>query len=128
MLLDKQNLFSDNQAITATCYSTNVIKTGSYDVSYIPIIIQVVEDFTGLSSLTVEIETSATSAFSSSTSLVASTLLLAKLKAGARFPIAYLPKGNLGYMRIKYTVVGTGTGGKIVAGVVNSNQLSWHDQ
>lgn len=128
MLLDKQNLFSDAQTVTATAYSTNSIKMGDNDVSYIPIIIQVVQDFAGLTNLMVEIETSATSNFSSSTSLVSSSMAVAKLTAGARFPISYLPKGNLGYMRLKYTVTGTGTAGKITAGVVDSNRLSWHDQ
>ena len=128
MLLDKQNLFSDAQTVTATAYSTNSIKMGDKDVSYIPIIIQVVQDFAGLTNLMVEIETSATSNFSSSTSLVSSSMAVAKLTAGARFPISYLPKGNLGYMRLKYTVTGTGTAGKITAGVVDSNRLSWHDQ
>jgi len=128
MLLDKENLFSDEQAITATAYSTNVVKFGKNDVSYVPVLVQVVEDFAGLTSLKVEFETSATENFTSSTSLVSSTLALSDLKAGATFPISYLPKGNLGYMRIKYTVVGTGTAGKITAGVVAGNELSWQNQ
>jgi len=128
MLLDKENLFSDEHAITATAYSTNVVKFGKNDVSYVPVLVQVVEDFAGLTSLKVEFETSATENFTSSTSLVSSTLALSDLKAGATFPISYLPKGNLGYMRIKYTVVGTGTAGKITAGVVAGNELSWQNQ
>ena len=127
MLLDKQNIFSDAQTIASTCYSTNYIKFGTGDVSYVPVIVQVVEDFAGLTSLTVEFETSATSNFSSSVSLCSFTLALAKLKVGARFPIAYLPKGNLGYMRIKYSITGTPTAGKVTAGVVNSSQISWHE-
>ena len=57
MLLDQQALFSAAQAITATAASTNVIDTGSNkDVGKygdIPLLIQVVEGFNNLTSLTV---------------------------------------------------------------------------
>ena len=128
MLLDMQNIFSDAQEVKTTQYSTNVVKFGNNDVSYVPLIIQVVQNFTGLTALTVEIETSATETFDTATSLVSSSLMASKLKTGALFPISYLPQGNLGYMRIKYSVMGTGTAGKITAGVVNANELSWQNQ
>lgn len=129
MLLDAQNLFSENQALTSgSAYSTNVVKFGKNDVSYVPVVIQVTEDFAGLTSLAVEVETADNAAFNNSVSLVSSSLLLAGLKAGNKFPIAYLPKGNKGYMRLKFTVTGTATAGKITAGVVASDELSWHEQ
>lgn len=128
MLLDAQNLFSDAQAITTgTIYSTNTVKFGKNDISFVPIIIQAVEDFTGLTSLNVKIQTSDTSEFTSSSDLAESTLLLADLKAGKKFPISYLPKGNKGYIRLAYTVDGTATTGKITAGVVASDELSYHE-
>ena len=121
MLLDTQNLFSDNQAITTgTIYSTNVVKFGSGDVSFVPLLIQVVNDFTNLTSLTVKVQTSSSENFSSSTDLAQSTVLLADLKAGKKFPINYLPEGNLGYIRLAYVTEGetSETTGKITAGVV----------
>ncbi len=125
MLLDAQNLFSDNQPITTgTIYSTNTVKFGKNDVSFVPLIIQVVKEFSNLTSLTVKIQTSADEDFSSAVDLVSSTLNKADLTVGKKFPISYLPKGNKGYMRITYTVVGTQeTTGMITAGVVAGDGL-----
>ena len=120
MLLDTQNLFSDNQSITTgTILSTNVVRFGTSDISYLPLLIQVVSAFSDLTSLEVKVETSATSAFSTAVELASSTLLKADLVNGAVFPIANIPKGNLGYIRLKYVVTGTTeTTGKITAGIV----------
>ena len=120
MLLDSQSLFSNAQAITAgTVISTNVVKFGGADVSFIPLLIQVVSDFSNLTSLTVKVQTAIDAEFTSAVDLTASTLALADLKAGTQFPINYLPKGNLGYIRLAYVVTGTAeTTGKITAGVV----------
>ena len=129
MLLDAQNLFSDAQQITTgTIYSTNTVKFGKNDVSFVPIIIQIVNDFTNLTSLKVSIQTSDSETFTSSSDLATSTLSLADLKAGKKFPISYLPKGNKGYIRLAYTVTGTEeTTGAITAGVVASDELSYHE-
>ena len=129
MLLDAQNLFSDAQEITSgTIYSTNVVRFGKNDISFVPVIIQAVSDFTNLTSLNVKIQTSETSDFSSSSDLAESTMVLTDLKAGKKFPISYLPKGNKGYIRLAYTVEGTTeTTGKITAGVVASDELSYHE-
>ena len=132
MLLDLQNLFSENQAITTgTIYSTNTVKFGKNDISYVPVIIQVTNDFSDLTSLTVNIQTSSDAEFTSPVTLLSSSLLLADLKAGAKFPISYLPKGNLGYVRLSF-VVEAGVGvtestGKITAGVVASCELGYHE-
>jgi len=132
MLLDAQNLFSEKQAITTgTAASTNVVKFGKNDVSFVPIIIQVAAGFSDLTSLTVNIQTATDAAFTSPVTLLSSTMLLADLTAGAKFPISYLPKGNLGYMRLTYTVTAsentTESTGKITAGVVASDELSYHE-
>ena len=125
MLLDNQNLFCENQSITTgTTYSQNIIAFGKNDVSFVPLVIQVVEDFEGLTSLKVTIQTSSDSAFESSTDLAMSELALSELKAGKTFPITFLPRGNMGYMRLMFSVVGTATAGKITSGVVAGNGLS----
>ena len=120
MLLDTQNLFSDAQEITTgTIVSTNTVKFGKGDVSYLPVIIQVVNDFSDLTSLAVTIQTSSRKNFENPVDLATCELALANLKAGAKFPIDYLPAGNLGFMRLLYTVTGdTETTGAITAGVV----------
>lgn len=129
MLLDLQNLFSDNQAITSgTVISENTVNFGKNDISFAPVIIQATSDFSNLTSLTAEIQTSNNAAFSTPVTLLSSTLTLENLKAGAKFPISYLPKGNLGYVRLAYTVTGnTETTGKITAGVVASDEAGYHE-
>ena len=120
MLLDTQCLFSDEQAITTgAIVSQNVVKFSKSDISFVPLLIQSVSDFSDLTSLKVSVETSADETFQNAVELASSTLLKADLKAGAVFPINAIPKGNLGYIRLKYTVTGTTeTTGKITAGVV----------
>ncbi|MBR3605580.1 MAG: hypothetical protein IKL52_06095 [Candidatus Gastranaerophilales bacterium] len=128
MLLDSQNLFSENQEITTgTIYSQNIIDFGKNDVSFVPVIIQVVSDFTGLTSLAVKVQTSSSANFDEVIDLIESKLEVEKLKAGAKFPINYLPKGNLGFMRLAYVVEGSETTGKITAGVVAGDGLSAHE-
>lgn len=125
MLLDAQNLFSDKQSITTgTIYSTNVVKFGKNDVSFVPIIIQSVADFSDLTSLAVKVQTDTTASFSNPVDLITASLAKADLKAGGKFPISYLPKGNKGYIRLAYVVTGTTeTTGKITAGVVAGDGL-----
>ena len=135
MRLDSQAIFSDAQKITAAAVSTNVVKmasteNGLTEVAFgapVPLLIQVVEDFAGLTSLKVEVQTSATEDFASPKTLVAAEAVLAELKAGFKFPIIQLPKGNLGYMRIKYTPTGSATAGAITAGVVDAVDNSYQD-
>ena len=128
MLLDNQNLFCENQSITTgTTYSQNIIAFGKNDVSFAPLVIQVVEDFEGLTSLKVVFETSKTPEFLSPVVLAESTLSLNNLKAGSTFPITFLPKGNKGYMRLAFVVEGSESTGKITSGVVAGNGLASHE-
>lgn len=136
MLLDTETLFSDAQAITASTASTNIVKMAGTsknmtEVSFgkpIPLLIQVVENFEGCTSVKAAVETSADENFSNPKILaVSDDVPVAELAAGYKFPINYVPKGNLGYMRINYTVVGTATAGKITAGVVTAHDNSFHD-
>ena len=134
MLFDKEALFSDNQAVTATAVSKNVVcmaKGSLKEValgSPIPMAIQVTEDFAGLTDLTVTIETASDEAFSEAVALTTTGAIAgADLKAGYTFAINFVPKGNLGYMRAKYTVNGTATAGKITAGVVAANGGRFHE-
>jgi len=121
MLLDAQNLFSDNQEITTgTIESTNVARFGKGDISNVPLIIQVVKAFKALTKLTVKVQTDETEDFNNAVDLVETTLLKDELIEGARFPVSYLPKGNKGYIRLVYVVPSgeTETEGLITAGVV----------
>lgn len=135
MLYDLENLFSNNQAVTADAASTNVIKLAAgqlKEVSFgtpIPLRIQVTEDFATLTSLNIKVQTASDEAFTSPVDLAATgAIAAADLKAGYVAPINFIPKGNLGYMRLYYDVTGSNaTAGKITAGIVAANEGSYQD-
>ena len=80
MLLDSQNLFCENQEITSgTIYSQNIINFGKNDVSFAPVVVQAVEDFSGLTNLKVAFETSESSDFSEAIVLAESSLSLSEI-------------------------------------------------
>ena len=140
MLFDKENLFSDNQAITADAASTNVINLAKgklKEVAFgtpIPIRIQATQGFTvtGTVSLNIKVQTDDNEAFSSPTTLVETGAISSTdLVAGYVAPIKFVPKGNEKYMRLYYDVTissgGSITAGKIFAGVVAANDNSFQD-
>lgn len=133
MIFDLQTLFSNAQAITATAGSTNTIDLGpiatgiTRDIgkgTEIPLLIQVVEAFNNLTSLTIALQTDDNTGFSSPKTVWSSTVALADLIAGAVVVPEYVQRGtNERYMRLNYTVTGTApTTGKITAGVTMGNQ------
>lgn len=138
MLLDAEALFSDNQEITTAAVSTNVVKMASTEhkmteVSYgtpIPLLIQVTQDFENVAEVQVDVQTATDEAFTTPKTLCSATLVGA-LKAGTKFPINYIPKGNLGYMRLNYTPTAeagkTITAGAITAGIVAGHDNSFQD-
>ena len=121
MLLDKEQNFSLNQAITASAASTNAIQAKGEIAAGgpTPLIVQVVEDFAGLTSLEVQLQTASDSAFTAPDTLFTTPVIPAtKLKQGYVIPLSFLPEGNLGFIRLFYKVTGTATAGKLTAGVV----------
>ena len=131
MILDEQGMFSNNQAVTESSASENILDLGDREVSFgtpVEIFVQVTEDFDNLTSLTVAVQTSDDEEFTTSVTLIECTVLLADLTQGSVIPVKFLPKGNIGYMRLYYTVTGTApTQGKILAGVVEGAQESFHN-
>ena len=138
MLLDKENLFSENQAITADAASTNVINIAAgklKEIAFgtpIPLRIQVTEGFTGATTVEIKVQTDDNAAFSSPTTL-ATTGAIANdtLVAGYVAPLNFVPKGNEGYLRLYYDVTiasgGSISAGKITAGIVAANDNSFQD-
>lgn len=142
MITDATTLFSDNQAITATAASTNVIDLGatgtpsgssvalSRDIgksAEIPLLLEVTEAFNNLTSLAVAVQVATDAAFTTPVEVATRTYLLAELTLGKRlgFPAEFPEGTNLRYVRMRYTVTGTApTTGKIWAGVVASRQTS----
>lgn len=128
MIFDKENLFSEDQAVTATAVSTNVVDLGvDRDIGKgvpVPVVIQVTEDFATLTSLTAEIQTASDEAFSSPEVLATSGAVpAADLVTGKQLALQYMPLGTKRYLRINYTVAGTtATAGTVTAGVVAGHQ------
>lgn len=131
MILDKQNLFSEDQAITTTAASSNVIDLGadgadvnSPNFKDAEVLVQVTTAFAGGTSIVATLQTDDNAAFSSATSLLATAAIAtASLVAGYQFAIGKLPKVGLErYIRINYTVVGTMTAGAVMAGLILDNQ------
>ena len=129
MLFDAKLLMSNAQAITASAASTDIIDRGdSKDVGRagdIPLVIQVVEPFNTLTSLTIDLQTDDSSGFVAARSLYQIVVPLADLKLGYQTPVITLPQKTKRYLRVNYTVTGTApTTGKITAGVVAGVQTN----
>jgi hypothetical protein len=139
MILSKQQLFSDDQAITATAVSTNVIDLGEAGTPYgavaalnqdvgkgnkVPFLAQVTEDFNNATSVEVAIETGATTSLG--TVILSETILLADLVAGKQTVFEVLPNQlTERYLGVRYTVVGTApTTGKFTSGITMGNQTN----
>lgn len=138
MALFDSNLFSENQAVTASAASTNSLDFGApgtpvgaagalvldLGLSEVEILVQVTEAFAALTSLTVAVQAANDSTFGSPTTLVASQAIpAASLVKGHKFRIpAIIPEGATErYIRLYYTVAGVNaTAGKVFAGVVAS--------
>lgn len=120
MVLSNLDIFSDDQAITATADSTNYVDTGKHAGKGEPIdiLIRVTEDFNNLTDLTVTIKECDTTGGSYTTVLTLPAVLLAALVEGAEFAIRYLPKTTYTdrYVKIGYAVNGSApTTGKMHA-------------
>mgnify|MGYP003572050078 CR=1 FL=1 len=134
-----QQIFSDDQAITASTDSTNVIDLGVAGTPYgaaaplnqdvgkgskVPLLVQVTEAFDNLTSLEIKVSTGSTNALG--TTIVSQTILLADLVVGKQISIDVLPNGiTERYLGIEYVVTGTApTTGKITAGITMGNQTN----
>lgn len=131
MLLDYENLYSNAQAITADAVSTNVVDHGDAKDKgpgrEMELLIQVVEDFATLTSLTVSLQTDTVEGFGSPTTLQTSAAIAAaSLKAGYTFKLRIPYEGLERFTRINYDVTGSNaTAGKITAGLVYGREQSY---
>jgi hypothetical protein len=127
MILDKQALFSDSQAVTTTAASTNYINNGSAaDIgpgTHQRIFAIVDEAFLTLTSLAISLEVDDNASFSSVATLWSRTFLAAALTLNAKLDLPGIPAGCEKYMQLKYTVAGsTATAGKLTSGIVLDDQ------
>lgn len=143
MIFSAQQIFSDDQAITASADSTNVIDLGVAGTPFgaqaalnddvgkgnpIPILAQVTTAMTaaGAATLVINISTGATTALGTTIASVG-PIAVADLVAGYQMAIQVLPnKITERYLGIEY-VVATGpmTAGNITAGITMGNQTNF---
>lgn len=132
MILDAKNLFSDQQAVTATARSTNVIDmvAASRDLGvgeqlFVALTVQQTFAAAGAATLTVTLETDDNAGFSS-TAVIASTAAIPKATLVAAMDPIYipLPPGAWErYVSVNYTVAtGPFTAGTISAHLVKNIQ------
>jgi hypothetical protein len=136
MILDANLIFSENQAVTATAISQNVVRVpNSGIVPYegaaiprnlgpgreIPLLVQVTTSFATLTSLTITLETADNDALSTNAQVIFSTgaIPAASLVRGYRIPIRVLPDFVLrDFLGLRYTVAGSNaTAGAITAAI-----------
>lgn len=133
MILDEQCMFSNNQVISESCASENVLNLGKREVAFgtpVELFIQISEKFENLTSLTIAVQTDDDEDFSSAVTLVEQTIAAADLVKGAVSSVKFLPKGNLGFMRLYYTVTKSleePVSGAITAAIADGLQESFHN-
>jgi hypothetical protein len=130
MIIDYENQFSEDQAVTATAASTNVIDFGDTKdhAKGNPLMLEIVCTETAVSggSTTVDfaLEVDSTTTFTPDASFpLATGVAKATLVAGYVVYRGALPEGLLQYARIKYTVnTANLTAGKFSAHIVDAFQ------
>ena len=124
MYLDKQNLFSDKQAVAATALSTDSVDLGTGDAgpSERASLFVGVNGASGAGTLTVELlaadACAANGTLTSPVTMATYPVSTEALAAGGKIVAARLPHGMKRYTRLNYVVGGTLTGAKITAGIV----------
>lgn len=142
MIFSAEQLFSDDQAITASADSTNVIDLGAPGTPYggaaalnqdigkgapIPILAQVTTAMAAAGAATLEVIISTGSTTALGTTIASSGAIpKATLVAGYQIPIQVLPNQIVErYLGIEYVVTtGPMTAGNVTAGITMGNQTN----
>jgi hypothetical protein len=132
MYIDRQNLFSQDQAVTASAASTDYIDLGAArdlgNGTRLEILVLVTEAVTATGSATVQValQSDDNSSFSSPTNLVLSDAIpKASLTVGTQVLRVAVPHGTERYVRLYFTVAsGPLTAGKFTSGLVPLRQAN----
>lgn len=142
MILDKQLMFSEAQAVTATALSTNTVDLGAvgtqgnggtpiYDIGRggpVRVVAQVVTAFTaaGAATMVAELVMADNAALSTNLTVLSSTAAIpvATLTAGYKFQLGTIPAGvTKRYFGMRYTVAtGPMTAGAVTSGLALDSQ------
>lgn len=125
MILDYENMFSKDQAVTATAPSVSTVDLGPGDAGpseRISLFVTASTPFTGTGGITVALQTA--DAVAADGSLVTPVTLAsfevgnAALAAGGKLVAARLPHGCKRYLRLHYVPTDTVAAGTLTAGLV----------
>ena len=121
MILDRENLFSANQAVTATALAQNVVDLGRGDHGPSGAIsLVVIADGYTAGTITVELQTAdavgTDGALTNAATVATYPVTADALKAGGAVVAAQLPHGMKRYAGLNYQATGA-TGGTITAGL-----------
>ena len=131
MILDKENMFSQEQAVTASALSTDIVDLGIGDIGpseSISLFVNAGEAFTGGGSLEVEVLTSdeiSDGALSGAETIATYPVTNDQLLAGGKLISARLPHGMKRYARLNFEVSGGLADGKLTAGLVMDSQAGF---
>lgn len=136
MILDANLIFSENQAVTATAISQNVVRLPNAGIvpyegarmarnigpgNEIPLLVQVTTSFATLTSLTITLETADNDALSTNPQVIftSGAIPAASLVRGYRLPIRVFPDFALrDFLGLRYTIGGSNaTAGAITAAI-----------
>jgi len=121
MILDFENMFSKDQAVTATGTSTNIIDLGPGDAGpseRLSLFVTADPAFTSTGTLVVTLQSADDKAMASPDTPISFSLSNAQLLAGGKLIASRLPHGCKRYLSLNYTVTGTIADGKLTAGLV----------
>lgn len=134
MILDHENMFSKDQAVTATALSARTVDLGPGDAGpseRLSLFVCAPAAFSGDGTLTVELQTADAAAddgsLSSPATLAGYAVSNAALVAGGRLLAARLPHGCKRYLRLNHVVTGSLADGAITAGLVWDVQADMPD-
>lgn len=133
MYIDKDLVFSDDQAVTVTAASTNIIDLGDDNSKVqalnskgdVEVFAEVTTAFAAGTSMSVTLQSDDDVAFGSPTTVNASAAVAtSSLVVGYQYKLGKLPRINEQYVRLYYTVVGTMSAGKIFSALVIDRQTA----
>ena len=124
MYFDAQNLFSDQQAIRESAVSANLVKAPENVGAGEPVFVSahVAENFAGLSSLNVQLQTSDEADGDFRTIQETGPLPPEVLNGGEILNLGGIPPQTGPYLRLNYVVDGAPTAGAVTAGITRDRQ------
>ncbi|WP_319780309.1 Bbp16 family capsid cement protein [Maridesulfovibrio sp.] len=129
MYLDKELCFCEEQAVTASAVSQNVLNAGEDCGSGGSVKLKVLvdgEDFATLTSLRVGVQASEAEDFALFDTLFESgSIPVAELKQGYSFPLPSLPGQHKAFLRLSFTVTGSNaTAGRLSGYLIMDDQTN----